>query len=157
MPIHFLLVPLLSVLFCACNSEPALAPDEEIGELGANASIIRNPVDQGTIDTVNVAKMRFDAEEYLFGSVDKGAVVNHTFAFTNDGKAPLLITNARSTCGCTVPSYPKQPIAPGESGVIEVAFDTKNKSGHQEKPVIITANTYPATTTLYVKGRVETK
>ncbi len=53
-----------------------------------------------------------------------------------------------------MPSYPEAPIAPGESGVISVSFDTKNKNGRQRKPVTIIANTYPATTTIYVDGNV---
>ncbi|WP_197494041.1 DUF1573 domain-containing protein [Lewinella sp. 4G2] len=154
LPILIVCLLLVGVL-SHCTSAPAAAPENEVGELGTNASIIRNPVDQGQLDTVNVAKMTFAETAYAFGQVKAGAVVKHSFEFTNDGKVPLLITNARSTCGCTVPSYPEAPIAPGESGVIEVAFDTKNKNGYQEKPVVITANTYPARTTVYVKGRVE--
>jgi len=101
--------------------------------------------------------MAFTEPIYEFGSVSQGEVVKHEFTFTNTGTQPLLITDARSTCGCTVPSYPKQPVAPGEEAVISVAFDTKNKSGRQSKPVTITANTYPATTTIYVAGTVNAK
>jgi hypothetical protein len=82
-------------------------------------------------------------------------VVEHTFAFTNTGKKPLLISNARSTCGCTVPDWPKEPIMPGKSGVIQVRFNTENKAKEQVKPVTITANTYPATNKVYLQGFVE--
>lgn len=119
--------------------------------------MIRLPVDHGELDSVNVAKLDFAQGIYEFGEVDAGAVVKHEFTFVNGGRVPLLIATARSTCGCTVPSYPQAPVQPGESGVISVAFDTKNKSGLQRKPVIITANTYPAETTLYVSGRVTKK
>ena len=149
---------LLIWLLFHCSAAPAAAPDGALpGDLGPNASIIRNPADGGfdNLDTVNVARLSFAGSTYEFGTVDAGAVVKHTFPFSNTGRVPLLITGARSTCGCTVPSYPTAPISPGESGVIEVAFDTKNKSGFQKKPITITANTYPSTTTLFVTGRVD--
>lgn len=126
-------------------------------ELGPNAAMIRNPVDGGAeaIDTINVAKLTFEAgTDYQFGSVKEGEVVQHDFAFTNTGTVPLLISKAKSTCGCTVPSYPEQPVAPGEQGMISVRFDTKNKYGRQRKAVSITANTYPATSVVYVDGEV---
>ena len=145
-------------LLPACDSAPASAPkkDEPAAELGPNAALIRNPVDAGTgeVDTANVAAITFGETTYEFGEVDAGAVVKHDFPFVNTGDVPLLITNARSTCGCTVPAYPEEPVAPGESGVISVAFDTKNKYGRQRKPVTIIANTYPAMTTIYVDGTV---
>ena len=93
--------------------------------------------------------------EFNFGSVVTGDKVEKDFQFTNEGKVPLLITDARATCGCTVPDWPDTPIAPGEKGVISVVFDTKNKSGRQVKPITITANTYPSTTELRLVGQVE--
>jgi len=68
-----------------------------------------------------------------------------------------LITRAKSTCGCTVPEWPEEPIAPGEEGVISVRFDTKNKSGKQGKPITIIANTYPKDTYLQLLGTVTPK
>ncbi|WP_020571830.1 DUF1573 domain-containing protein [Neolewinella persica] len=154
-----LLPAFLLSLLLSCESGPASAPDNgtDVSELGPNAALIRNPVDAGVdnIDTVNVAKLSFaEANKFTFGSVKEGEVVNHDFTFTNTGKVPLLITKARSTCGCTVPAYPEQPVAPGEGGVISVAFDTKNKYGQQTKAVTITANTYPASTVVYIDGTV---
>jgi hypothetical protein len=155
MLLHAFLLTLLS----SCESGPASALENgtDVTELGPNAALIRNPVDAGidNIDTMNVAKLTFTgSNEYAFGSVKEGEVVSHDFTFTNTGKVPLLITKARSTCGCTVPAYPEQPIAPGAEGVISVAFDTNNKYGRQRKPVTITANTYPASTVVYVDGTV---
>jgi hypothetical protein len=155
MLLHAFLLTLLS----SCESGPASALENgtDVTELGPNAALIRNPVDAGidNIDTMNVAKLTFTgSNEYAFGSVKEGEVVSHDFTFTNTGKVPLLITKARSTCGCTVPAYPEQPIAPGAEGVISIAFDTNNKYGRQRKPVTITANTYPASTVVYVDGTV---
>jgi hypothetical protein len=148
------LVPIFAIaLLFGCDTAPASAPGNG---LDTEAAIIRNPVDTRgeEIDTANVALLNFNETEFKFGKVKVGTVINHDFPFTNTGSVPLLITKARSTCGCTVPSYPEAPIAPGESGVISVSFDTKNKNGRQRKPVTIIANTYPATTTIYVDGNV---
>lgn len=149
----------LLTLLLSCESGPASAPGNEtdVAELGPNAALIRNPVDAGVdnIDTASVAKLTFtDSNEYAFGSVKEGEVIQHDFTFTNTGKVPLLITKARSTCGCTVSSYTEQPVAPGAEGLISVTFDTKNKYGRQRKYVTIYANTYPALTTVYMDGTV---
>lgn len=125
------------------------------GEI-SNAELIRNPVSvEGTADTINVAKLAFAEPVFNFGTVKAGEVVNKTFTFTNTGKVPLVITDARSTCGCTVADYPEHLILPGKKGKVTVNFDTKNKSGKQHKPVTLTANTYPATTQVIMKGIVE--
>lgn len=161
MSFTFRLLPLFVLaLLHGCDTAPASAPENlPLEELGPNAALIRSPVDagDGTVDTSAVARMTFTESTFEFGDVSQGEVVQHEFTFTNTGAQPLLITDARSTCGCTVPSYPKHPVAPGAEAVISVAFDTKNKSGRQSKPVTLTANTYPATTTIYVAGTVNTK
>lgn len=151
----------LAALFCwswllGCSPEPASAPGYKAPEeLGPNAAIIRSPVaENGEPDTVTTARFDFELTEFAFGEVKEGTVVKHDFPFVNTGKTPLLINKARSTCGCTVPNYPQEPIAPGESGIVSVAFDTKNKYGRQRKPVTLIANTYPAMTTIYVDGTV---
>jgi len=122
----------------------------------SNAEIIRNPVTANQpIDTVNVAKMTFDQAKFKYGEVEEGSIVTHDFKFTNTGKAPLIISNAKSTCGCTVPEWPKEPIAVGETGVINVRFDTKGKKKYNTKPVFITANTHPAETRIFLIGSVK--
>ena len=67
--------------------------------------------------------MSFEEEQFDFGEIVQGTHVEHVFSFTNTGDAPLVITNARSSCGCTVPEYPREPVAPGESGELLVKFD----------------------------------
>ena len=143
---------LLFASACATDVEPCVVEEET--PTASNADIIRNPVAVQEPDSASAARMEFAETEYQFGEVDEGAVVRHTFAFTNTGEVPLLITDARSTCGCTVPSYPKEPVAPGDSGTVEVVFNTAHKNGRQRKPVTLTANTYPSMTTIYVDGTV---
>lgn len=105
----------------------------------------------------NTPRFSFAQNEYDFGTVNEGDIVNHTFQFTNTGDAPLVISNATASCGCTVPSWPKAPIAPGETGKIEVKFDSSGKPNQQTKNITITANTNPAVTTLKIKGMVTPK
>ena len=158
----FLLLYGLSFALGACsNSNTELKEEKSVQEIMAapgisNSEIIRSPVSaQAPADTVNVAKMSFEEITFDFGSVREGTLVEHTFNFTNTGKKPLLISNARSTCGCTVPEWPREPIMPGKGGQINVRFNTENKSKDQVKPITITANTYPATNKVYLQGFVE--
>lgn len=98
--------------------------------------------------------MTFGESTYNFGTVKEGEKVEHVYKFKNTGNDPLIISNAQGSCGCTVPQWPKEPIAPGKSGEIKVVFDSKGKSGKQNKTVTITANTEPATTTINIAGEV---
>lgn len=159
---YFILVSMTtaSAVFFACQSDSKTAGKsvETISTEGKISSIIRSPVSgDGTVDSVNVAKIEFEQPIFEFGEVDEGAVVKHEFKFVNKGKVPLTIQNAHSTCGCTIPDWPKDLIPPGEGGVIKVEFDTKGRSEFQEKPIIITANTYPSVTKIFVRGIVHKK
>ena len=159
--ITLLIVVILGCMLMSCQQEkPKEKSLAEIRteDLGANAAIIRNPVSANTpTDTINVAKMDFEDTVLKFGEVDAGAMIEHTFNFTNTGKVPLIINDARSTCGCTVPEWPKELIQPGERSAIKVKFNTTNMRKKQRKPVIITANTYPSETKLYLEGFVHAK
>ncbi len=99
----------------------------------------------------------FEETSHDFGSLQEGDIVNHTFKFTNTGDAPLIIQNASASCGCTVPSYPKQPIPTGGTGEIVVEFNSNRNVGVQNKTVTITANTYPSQTKLNIKSVVAAK
>ena len=99
----------------------------------------------------------FPEEEYDFGTIKEGEIVEHTFSFTNTGEAPLIIESARASCGCTVPSWPKEPIAVGETGEIMVRFNSSGKPNVQNKTVTITANSYPKISRLRIKAFVTPK
>ena len=85
----------------------------------------------------------------------QGDVIEHVFEFKNSGNAPLILQDVKTTCGCTVPEYPKNtPISPGETGKIRVSFDSSNKPGMQNKVVTITANTESKVKKLLIRAQV---
>ena len=101
------------------------------------------------------AKIEFEEVVHDFGTFsEEETFVNHAFKFKNTGNTPLVIIKAKATCGCTVPSYPKAPIAPGESGVIDVKYSAIGRPGTFNKSVKITTNATPAETNLVIKGNV---
>jgi hypothetical protein len=103
----------------------------------------------GPLPTFNFSEESFD-----FGTITEGDVVDHVFSFVNEGDAPLIISSATASCGCTVPVWPKAPIAPGEQAEIKVQFNSRSKPGVQNKTVTVTANTYPKVTRLKIKANV---
>jgi hypothetical protein len=98
--------------------------------------------------------MTFEEMFHDFGDVSEGQVVNHTFKFKNEGEGPLIISNAQGSCGCTVPQWPRQPIAPGETGEIKVSFNSQGRAGKQDKRVTLTTNAMPQTTVLNITSMV---
>ncbi|MDR2938251.1 MAG: DUF1573 domain-containing protein [Prevotellaceae bacterium] len=100
------------------------------------------------------AEIFFEKTVHDFGAIAQRSNGTYEFEFTNTGSAPLLLTNANSSCGCTVPNYPKTPIAPGEKGKITVKYDT-NRMGGFHKSVTVTSNAKAApSVVLYIKGSV---
>ena len=85
------------------------------------------------------AKIEFKKETIDYGKIENGSNGVRTFEFTNVGDAPLVITNVKSSCGCTVPKKPTAPIAPGKDGIIEVKYDTK-RTGFIRKTITVTSN-----------------
>lgn len=115
----------------------------------------------GTVGTAvaqeveNGAKIEFEKEVHDYGTIENGANGECTFEFKNTGNAPLIISNAKGSCGCTVPSWPKEPIAPGKTGTITVKYDTK-RAGAINKSVTITSNAVNAPTkVIRIKGNVK--
>lgn len=84
--------------------------------------------------------LEFAETMHHFGTIEEGKIVKYAYHFKNTGNNPLLISNAIASCGCTVPSYPKEPIPPGGEGDIVVEFNSKNRTGHQQKNVLVYSN-----------------
>jgi hypothetical protein len=103
------------------------------------------------------ASISFDKSEYDFGTVNEGDIVETVFKVTNSGTTDLVITNAEATCGCTIPVWPKAPIKPGETGDVQVKFNTNGKPNRQQKTVTLTTNTESGREMLTIKGMVTPK
>lgn len=88
----------------------------------------------------SVPVITFKENSIDFGDIIQGQKVEHTFVLTNTGKQPLIISNVAATCGCTVPSWPKEPVAPGKSAEIKVSFNSTGKVGKQNSVVRIYSN-----------------
>ena len=100
------------------------------------------------------ALIKFETEVHNFGTINQGEKVRYAYKFKNEGKNPLIIESANASCGCTVPTYPKEPIPPGGTGEIVAEYNGSG-SGDVSKTITITANTEPTTTVLTIKGFVK--
>lgn len=155
-----------TIILASCQSDGSSA-EKSVEEVQAmitndvikpNAAKNANQKPQEPTDTVNVAKLKFPEPDFEFGTVNEGEKVSHVFEFTNTGKEPLVISNARGSCGCTVPEWPKEPIAPGEDGQMKVIFKPKpGQVGDQRKTVTVKANIPGGQTQLNIIANVEEK
>ncbi len=142
-----LIVAVLSVFaFSSCKDKAA----DKVNEENVAAAADRD-ADSGKFPAIAFEESQFD-----FGTIDQGTNVEHVFKFKNTGEAPLMIVNAKSSCGCTVPEWTKEAIAPGDEGQLLVKF---NGSGQNQvsKTVTLTTNTKEGTETLTIKAFVNPK
>ncbi len=102
----------------------------------------------------NAPVMKFETDVHDFGTIEYGGDGTYDFKFTNTGKTPLIISNARGSCGCTVPKWPKEPIGKGQSNVINVQYDTK-RPGPFTKTVTISSNATEPSKVITIKGTVK--
>ncbi len=134
----------LVILSCESNSNKNISTD-----------IVNNSKSASNISNDGTApKMKFKETVHDFGDMIQGERVVYGFSFTNIGGSNLVITRVSTSCGCTVGDYSKEPITPGESGVIEVTFDSHKRKGYQNKTITVLANTEPNSTTLRIKTKI---
>ncbi|PCJ23908.1 MAG: hypothetical protein COA97_10745 [Flavobacteriales bacterium] len=120
---------------------------------GVAAQSTTSPAAPVKVVNPNAPTMTFETDVIDYGTIEQGADGVREFKFTNTGKEPLIISNARGSCGCTVPTWPKEPIKPGESSVIKVKYDTK-RLGAINKSVTITSNAATPTKVIRIKGKI---
>ena len=105
-------------------------------------------------EKVPTPKIQMDEESFDFGVIQQGESVTHDFALKNIGDANLIISTAKGSCGCTVPEWPKEPIAKGEEAIIKITFNSAGKSGKQNKRVTLVTNAIPNTKVITINGNV---
>jgi hypothetical protein len=124
-----------------------------------DTAIVATPVTEAKPQAAPMAltKLEFLESSFDFGKIDEGKKVEHVFKFKNTGENPLVLQDARASCGCTIPEYTKDTIAPGSEGQMKVIYDSANKEGQINKTVTVTANTEPATTDIKIAAFVVKK
>ena len=162
--VNFLLLATVSIVIFGCSNkelESRIATLEgKVAELESKngkptiSTPTPEPVEEEVKPEGPLPSFEFTEETHDFGTIKEGEVAEHVFKFKNTGEAPLIISSATASCGCTVPVWPKEPIAVGEEGEIQVRFNSKGKPGIQNKTVTITANTYPKINRLRIKANV---
>jgi hypothetical protein len=119
------------------------------------SDVIQNPnTANGKVDMSQLPAFSFESELHDFGKIIQGETVSYPFKFKNTGKSDLIIADVSTSCGCTIPSFPKAPVHPGQEGVIRVSFNSAGKHGFQNKSIVIVANTQPNTFVLRIKAEV---
>lgn len=142
-----LLIALMALLTLAgCKSDKNKAVDMDL---------IHNPNSAAGYDeSQKMPAITFVTESHDFGRLKAGENISYSFKFTNTGDADLVISGCDASCGCTIADYPRERIAPGESGYITVSFKSAGLSGMQIKEVTVAANTQPALTKLRIMAEV---
>ena len=135
-------VKIFFIIFCFVSCKERSKSD--IPENSINPSVIENPAtaSDGNVKN-NVPVLKFESDKHDFGKIIEGEKVSFAFNFKNVGRGDLVIRAAQGSCGCTVPEYPKEAVKPGESGVINVTFNSEGKEGEQMKTIDVISNTMP--------------
>jgi len=125
------------------------------GEGTLSTDVVNNPNSaSGKANQDALPVITFTETEHDFGRILEGETVSYIFNFKNTGKSDLIIADVSTSCGCTVPSYPKMPVRPGESGTVKVAFNSNGRRGFQNKNIVVVSNTQPNTTIIRIKAQV---
>jgi len=137
---------LIAVLFLSsCENNNSKLPTD----------MVNNPISADGLDkNAKTPEITFKKKDHDFGKIIQGEVVSYGFKFTNTGKADLIITKVSTSCGCTASKYPVDPIAPGETKLVEAKFDSQGRIGFQNKRISVLTNASPAKTNLYIKAEV---
>ena len=155
----------LSVLLFACgdvakevgDNKKSLVKKEQVKPSLSSNLVMNDNTAESSSEKSGMPEFNFEKELHDFGQLVDGEKVSYSFKFTNSGDAPLIISNAKGSCGCTVPNWSRDPIAPGESGSIDVTFNSSGRSGKQNKAITLTANTNPSRKVINITSEVTSK
>lgn len=160
----FAILLLVGVVACKSDSSANNASTEAVADPNAGTVATPNDLNNPAGEPMPAAPsgptttIEYEAMVHDFGEIKEGDMVKYSFKFKNTGSEPLVISDAKGSCGCTVPDWPREPVAPGATAEIKVEFDSKGKGtedgSKQTKRVTVTANTNPAQTYLTISGVV---
>jgi hypothetical protein len=144
----------ISIISLAGCGENATQKDDANEKGNLPVSIINNPRTPSDTTASNLGTLVFTDTLHDFGSVKEGEMVSYDFEYTNIGKSAVVITEARASCGCTVPEYTQEPIQPGKKGTMKVTFNSEGKPGPNYKNVTIKSNANPGEQDIAIKAQV---
>ena len=119
------------------------------------SALAQAPAANNSAENKNKGEMKFEKELHDFGTVVEGVNATYEFVFTNTGKEPIIISNVAASCGCTTPSWTKEPVKPGQKGSIKAVYSSQNRLGPFNKQITVTSNALTSTKVLTIKGNVE--
>ncbi len=126
------------------------------GKNNVDTSLIHNPnTAEGINNNEKMPVISFEKDKHDFGRLSKGEMVSYSFKFRNTGDAPLVVSECKASCGCTVADFPKNEIAPGGEGFITVSFNSAQKRGQQIQTVTVGSNAQPSRHVLTITAQVE--
>ena len=149
---------ILSSILISCDDEKSKKEEAELaGHLSTN--LVENP---RTLNTDSAAmnelgRLQFVDTLHNFGPMKEGEIVEYEFEFENKGKKDIIITDAKASCGCTVPTFTDKPVKSGEKGKIKITFNSEGKVGYNEKLTFLTTNGNPSNYNLYIQAEVNAK
>ena len=146
-----IIVLLLSslILFSACNN------DNKPSDNKVTTDLIKNPITANSDEVVSeLPVITFAKLKHDFGLLIDGEVVEYSFEFTNTGGTDLVLTKVSATCGCTIPTYDRKPIRPGDKGKITVKFNSENRNGNQHKTISVLSNAQPNLVELEITANI---
>ena len=160
--LFFAFIALLSMASCKSDSDSDIREqakesltNKTVVEPGAQGMLAAESANNG--QTGPTTSIQFESKRYDFGTITSGDKAETSFKFTNTGNEPLIISDVKTSCGCTASDYPKEPVNPGESAEIKAVFDSSGKSGAQTKNITVMTNTDPSSNVLILEGNVEKK
>jgi len=154
---RFNLFVVLSLL-AACQSK-VKTDDTDALKGHLPSSLVGNPrsIVDDTLALQGLGNLSFSDTIHDFGNVSDGEMLTYDFEFENIGQKDILISEATASCGCTVPSFPQQPIKSGEKNKISVTFNSQGRKGYNEKMIIVNTNGNPSVYNLYIRAAVDAK
>lgn len=133
------------IFLSSCNDQT----NTETTIVSSEATTDSNSAAINTAKTIAAATtIQFSKTKHDFGTINEGVEVEHDFVFKNTGTQPLIISDAKASCGCTIPEWTKDPVMPGQEGKLKVKYNSEGRQGVIHKTVNVTANTEPAVTIL---------
>jgi hypothetical protein len=145
----------MKTLYTLLLSAIVLASCSNTDDKKITTDLVNNPLTaEKNADQVDMPKIELSQDFFDFGEMNQKESVSTEFVIKNTGDAPLLIRSAKGSCGCTVPEWPKEPVAVGDEAIIKVTFNSGNKKGKQNKIVTLVTNAIPSTKVLTIKGTV---